>query len=63
MHQPEHLTLAQAADRIGVSRWTVRRWVNSGKLQAIHPGGGTNPMLVTAASVDAIVSNLEAVSS
>jgi excisionase family DNA binding protein len=54
MHQPEHLTLAEAADRIGVSRWTVRRWVNAGKLTAIHPGGGTNPMLVTAESVEAL---------
>jgi excisionase family DNA binding protein len=60
MHQPEQLTLAQAADRIGVSRWTVRRWVTSGKLQAIHPGGGTNPMLVNADSVDALAA--EAVS-
>lgn len=63
MHQPEHMTLAQAADRIGVSRWTVRRWVNDGKLQAIHPGGGTNPILVTAESVDALAADLKAVSS
>ena len=54
MHQPEHMTLAQAAAHIGVSRWTVRRWVNSGRLQAIHPGGGTNPILVTADSVEAL---------
>jgi excisionase family DNA binding protein len=32
------LSLRQAADYLGVSYWTVRNWVESGKLSAIRLG-------------------------
>lgn len=35
------LRLTQVAEELGVSYWTVRRWVNNGKLEAIRlPSGG-----------------------
>ncbi len=38
---PHLLTIRQAADVLGVSYWTVRTWVESGKLRAVRlPGDG-----------------------
>ena len=34
----EHLSLAEAAERLGISERTARRWINSGKLRAYKPG-------------------------
>jgi len=34
----ELLSLQEAADRLGVSVYTVRRWIKDGKLRAIKPG-------------------------
>ena len=35
------LTMRQAGQYLGVSYWTVRTWVESGKLRAVRlPGGG-----------------------
>ncbi|MGH7274947.1 MAG: helix-turn-helix domain-containing protein, partial [Nitrospiria bacterium] len=38
---PRLLTLREAADYLAVSYWTVRTWVESGKLPAVRlPGDG-----------------------
>ncbi len=38
---PALLTLRQAADYLGVSYWTVRAWVDAGKLAVVRlPGDG-----------------------
>jgi len=38
---PHLLTMRQAAELLGVSYWTVRSWVESGKLRAVRlPGDG-----------------------
>jgi excisionase family DNA binding protein len=34
----EHLSLADAAERMGISERTARRWIKSGKLRAYKPG-------------------------
>ena len=34
----EHLSLAEAAERMGISERTARRWIKSGKLRASKPG-------------------------
>ncbi len=34
----EHLTLRDAADALGISEVSARRWVKSGKLRAAQPG-------------------------
>jgi excisionase family DNA binding protein len=34
----EHLSLAEAAERMGISERTARRWIKSGKLRAYKPG-------------------------
>jgi excisionase family DNA binding protein len=34
----EHLSLAEAAGRMGISERTARRWIKSGKLRAYKPG-------------------------
>jgi excisionase family DNA binding protein len=34
----EHLSLAEASERLGISERTARRWIKSGKLRASKPG-------------------------
>lgn len=38
MQEQERLSLREAADALGVSEVTARRWVKSGKLKAYQPG-------------------------
>jgi excisionase family DNA binding protein len=33
------LTTEQAADQLGASVWTVRRWLNEGRIKGVMPGG------------------------
>lgn len=35
----QHLTVAEVAERLRVSEWTVRRWIKSGALRAIQADG------------------------
>jgi excisionase family DNA binding protein len=57
MHQPEHLTIAQAAAELGESRWTTQRRVRSGELPAVQHGGGTNPYLITRTDLDTFIAS------
>ena len=36
--EESHLSLAEAAERLGISERTARRWIKSGKLRAYKPG-------------------------
>jgi excisionase family DNA binding protein len=36
--EKSHLALAEAAERLGISERTARRWIKSGKLRAYKPG-------------------------
>jgi excisionase family DNA binding protein len=38
MKEEERITLQEAADELGISEVTARRWVKSGKLKAFQPG-------------------------
>lgn len=38
MSEEERLTLQEAADELGISEVTARRWVKAGKLKAFQPG-------------------------
>jgi len=38
MQEEERITLREAADALGISEVTARRWVKSGKLRAYQPG-------------------------
>ncbi len=38
MQEKERLTLKEAAEALGTSEVTARRWIKSGKLQAAQPG-------------------------
>lgn len=42
---PQLLTVAQVAERMGVSVRTVERFVSRGELPAINVGSGTRPRL------------------
>jgi excisionase family DNA binding protein len=39
--EPRLLTTAEVADRLGVTAYTVRRWVADGHLPAVRLPGGT----------------------
>lgn len=40
-HDHEYLTVREAADLLRVSVPTIRRWIASGRLRAVRPGGRT----------------------
>ena len=46
------MTVAQAAQRLGVNAETIRRWIRSGKLQAFKRPGKGRQMFVRAADVE-----------
>ena len=52
MHQTEHMSVAQAAQTLGVSRWTVVRLVKSGRLPALKLGPGTAAYVLDRADVE-----------
>jgi excisionase family DNA binding protein len=33
------LTTEQAADQLGASVWTIRRWLHEGRIKGVMPGG------------------------
>ena len=51
--QPDRVTITEAAARLGVSRWTVRRMMDDGELDAIHVRGA---LRIDAASIERYVS-------
>lgn len=48
----EHLTLRDAADALGISEVSARRWVKSGKLRASQPG---KKYLIPASAVEELL--------
>jgi excisionase family DNA binding protein len=55
--EPPFLTLPEAAERLGVSETSIRRWVKAGRLKAIHLPSGRRR--VRAAEVEAILASDE----
>ncbi len=53
MQKQEWLTLRQAADALGISEVSARRWVKSGKLAAAQPG---RKYLIPASAVEEMLS-------
>lgn len=51
-HDPPSLTQAETARRLGVSRWTVRRMLNNGRLRGAWIGSRTR---IPASEVDRIL--------
>jgi excisionase family DNA binding protein len=48
---PENMTPQEAADYIGVSLWTVRRWMKTGMLPFMQPSGRTGSILLAKADL------------
>lgn len=54
MHQTEQMSVAQAAELLGESRWTVVRRIHSGELAAYKLGNGTSPWVLNRVDVEAL---------
>lgn len=52
---PVLLTIAQAAQRLAVSHWTVREWISSGRLKVVRLPGDGRLVRVELAALDALV--------
>jgi excisionase family DNA binding protein len=52
VQEQERLSLREAADALGVSEVTARRWVKSGKLKAYQPG---RKYLIPRSAIDALL--------
>ncbi|SRR5579885_2633856 len=50
-----YLTATKAAERLGVSEKTVRRWIKERKLTAHHPGGVKNRFAIPEDEVENLV--------
>ena len=37
--EEQMLTTEQAAERLGASVWTIRRWLQEGRIEGVQPGG------------------------
>ena len=55
MVAPRLLTMRQAAEYLGVSYWTVRSWVESGKLRAVRLPGDGRLIRIEIAELDRLV--------
>lgn len=53
------MTVAQAAKRLGWSRWTVVRRIKAGDLPAIKLDGETSPWLLARSDVEAFAADLD----
>lgn len=49
---PELLRIPQVAERLGVSRASVYRWITEGRLPAVQLGGSGAPIRVPASELD-----------
>ncbi len=57
MRTEERVTLQEAADALGISEQTARRWVKSGKLKAYKPG---LKYLIPASAIEELLEGVEA---
>lgn len=55
----EYLTIAQAAERAGVTRRTIHRWIAAGALPRLVASRGTHRTYINAASLDALTTPQE----
>jgi excisionase family DNA binding protein len=51
------LSVAEAAMQLGVNAATVRRWIRSGRVAAIQPGGEQGVIRIPAAELDRLAAN------
>ncbi len=51
---PDLLTVAQAAEDLGVSIRTIQNWIKSGRIEAVRPAGvgATYPYTIRATEVE-----------
>lgn len=55
MSSPRYLTTPEVASRLGVSRRSISRWAQHGKLEPLHHNPGqTGAYLFDAAQIDAM---------
>ena len=52
---PRLLTMRQAAECLAVSYWTVRSWVESGKMRAVRLPGDGRLLRIEIAELDRLV--------
>ena len=52
---PRLLTMRQAAEYLAVSYWTVRSWVESGKMRAVRLPGDGRLLRIEVAELDRLV--------
>jgi excisionase family DNA binding protein len=53
------LTVAEAADELGITRRQVLRWIKSGRLRARKLPGHTSPWLIRREELDAVLASIE----
>lgn len=53
--EQQYLTVREAADYLGISRWTVRRYVDAGELEAIKGEGERGAYRIAKSSVRAYI--------
>jgi excisionase family DNA binding protein len=49
------LTVEEAADRLGASLWTVRRWLQQGRIRGVMPGGRRLGWRIPASEIDQLL--------
>lgn len=49
------LTVEEAADRLGASIWTIRRWLQQGRIKGVQPGGRRLGWRIPASEIDALL--------
>ena len=52
-----------AAERLGVSVWTIHKMIRTGRLNATKLGGSTSTYVISRADIDALVASRKSVAS
>lgn len=53
------LTVPEAAERLRVSEWSIRRWLRSGRLKGVRIGGSRAGWRVRESELEAFLKRLE----
>lgn len=62
MTKNDTLTIPEFAEKLNVSRFTVQKWVTSGKVKGTKKGpfpGRTSPILIPASELDRVLKLIE----